>query len=115
MPKIRTSRTKAPPDGFDEIEPTLLEFNQRLKDSMLPISLAIIKSGVLTCSQNNTKRHQKEERVALASIPNQPSTQSIHLRLVLYPRSYQHRAVPMATEAELRGCKSYCKMEETGL
>ena len=32
MPKIRTSRTKAPPDGFDEIEPTLLEFSQRLKD-----------------------------------------------------------------------------------
>jgi bud site selection protein 31 len=34
MPKIRTSRTKAPPDGFDEIEPTLLEFAQRLKDGM---------------------------------------------------------------------------------
>lgn len=32
MPKIRTSRTKAPPEGFDEIESTLLEFAQRLKD-----------------------------------------------------------------------------------
>jgi bud site selection protein 31 len=35
MPKIRTSRTKAPPEGFDEIEPTLLEFAQRLKDGIL--------------------------------------------------------------------------------
>ena len=36
MPKIRTSRTKAPPDGFDEIEPTLIEFDQRLKDGTSP-------------------------------------------------------------------------------
>jgi G10 protein len=36
MPKIRTSRTKAPPDGFDEIEPTLLEFTQRMKDGNYP-------------------------------------------------------------------------------
>jgi len=39
MPKIRTSRTKAPPDGFDEIEPTLLEFEQKLKDRMSPLIL----------------------------------------------------------------------------
>jgi bud site selection protein 31 len=36
MPKIRTRNTKAPPEGFDEIEPTLLEFAQRLKDGTSP-------------------------------------------------------------------------------
>jgi len=34
MPKIKTNRTKAPPEGFDEIEPTLQEFDQRMKDGM---------------------------------------------------------------------------------
>ncbi|KAF9160538.1 Component of the SF3b subcomplex of the U2 snRNP [Actinomortierella ambigua] len=32
MPKIKTSRSKKPPKGFDEIEPTLLEFQQKLRD-----------------------------------------------------------------------------------
>jgi bud site selection protein 31 len=33
MPKIRTLTTKKPPAGFDEIEPTLSELNQRMKDA----------------------------------------------------------------------------------
>jgi len=42
MPKIRTSRTKAPPEGFDEIEPTLLDFAERLKTgNQPPLSLRI--------------------------------------------------------------------------
>ncbi|KAG0025572.1 Component of the SF3b subcomplex of the U2 snRNP [Podila clonocystis] len=32
MPKIRSSRTKRAPEGFDEIEPTLKEFQQKMKD-----------------------------------------------------------------------------------
>ncbi|KAK9474990.1 G10 protein-domain-containing protein [Dipodascopsis tothii] len=32
MPRVRTMRTKKPPEGFDEIEDTLLEFNNRMKD-----------------------------------------------------------------------------------
>ncbi|KAI8084379.1 bud site selection-related protein [Gilbertella persicaria] len=32
MPKIRTSRTKRPPEGFDEIEPTLEEFARKMKE-----------------------------------------------------------------------------------
>ncbi|EPX72542.1 G10 protein [Schizosaccharomyces octosporus yFS286] len=31
MPRIRTSRTKRPPEGFEEIEPTLLEFQERMR------------------------------------------------------------------------------------
>lgn len=32
MPKIRTQRTKRPPEGFDEIEPTLREFEKKMRD-----------------------------------------------------------------------------------
>ncbi|KAG0087404.1 Component of the SF3b subcomplex of the U2 snRNP [Podila epicladia] len=40
MPKIRSSRTKRAPEGFDEIEPTLKEFQQKMKDGkyILPLS-----------------------------------------------------------------------------
>ena len=34
MPPVRTSRNrKPPPDGFDEIEDTLLEFSNKMKDA----------------------------------------------------------------------------------
>ena len=32
MPAVRTSRSKKAPEGFSEIEDTLLEFENRLKD-----------------------------------------------------------------------------------
>lgn len=32
MPKIRTQRTKRPPEGFDEIEPTLEEFARKMRE-----------------------------------------------------------------------------------
>ncbi|KNE70894.1 hypothetical protein AMAG_20206 [Allomyces macrogynus ATCC 38327] len=32
MPKIKTSRTKAPPEGFDDVEPQLLEFEQKMRE-----------------------------------------------------------------------------------
>jgi G10 protein len=83
MPKIRTSRTKAPPDGFDEIEPTLIEFAQRLKDGTAsPLTTC---DGANSRSKNNTKRRQEEKRSTLASLPNQPSAVAICLRLILQP------------------------------
>ena len=33
MPKIRTLRTKKAPKGFEQIEPTLLEFEKKMRDS----------------------------------------------------------------------------------
>lgn len=34
MPPVRTSRNrKPPPEGFDEIEDTLLEFSNKMKDA----------------------------------------------------------------------------------
>ncbi|KAI8578948.1 hypothetical protein K450DRAFT_244257 [Umbelopsis ramanniana AG] len=32
MPKIRTQRTKRPPEGFDELEPTFREFDKKMRD-----------------------------------------------------------------------------------
>lgn len=33
MPRIKTSRTKRPPDGFQDIEPILEDFAQKMKDA----------------------------------------------------------------------------------
>lgn len=38
MPKIRTTRTKRPPEGFDEIEPTLEEFAKKMKEGKFLLS-----------------------------------------------------------------------------
>ncbi|CDR45091.1 CYFA0S16e02058g1_1 [Cyberlindnera fabianii] len=42
MAKIRTSRTKKAPEGFDDIKPTLESFEERLKDAQ---SVALHKTG----------------------------------------------------------------------
>ncbi|KNC87251.1 protein BUD31 [Sphaeroforma arctica JP610] len=34
MPKVKRSRRKPPPDGWDLIEPTLLEFEQRMREAV---------------------------------------------------------------------------------
>ena len=34
MPKIKTSRTKPPPKGWDLIEPTLREFERKMRDGL---------------------------------------------------------------------------------
>jgi G10 protein len=115
MPKVRTSRTKAPPEGFDEIESTLLEFEQKLKDSTFPRPSSFVYPILTMSSQDDPKRRQKEKRSSLASIPNKSPTIAIYLRSILQARSYFHRTVSMVTKAELRGCKFDCEVEETGI
>jgi bud site selection protein 31 len=34
MPKIRTNRTKPPPEGFEEIEGVLDEYERKMRDGM---------------------------------------------------------------------------------
>jgi hypothetical protein len=50
MPKIRTTRTKRAPEGFDEIEPTLEEFAKKMKEGNLQLNffffLIYIKKNV---------------------------------------------------------------------
>ncbi|PVU88453.1 hypothetical protein BB561_005850 [Smittium simulii] len=33
MPKVKTTRFRVPPDGYEEIEPTLKEFEQKMRDA----------------------------------------------------------------------------------
>lgn len=35
MPKIRTNRSKPPPEGFEEIEPILDEYSRKMRDGKL--------------------------------------------------------------------------------
>ncbi|KAG0034322.1 Component of the SF3b subcomplex of the U2 snRNP [Podila clonocystis] len=59
MPKIRSSRTKRAPEGFDEIEPTLKEFQQKMKDGKF-ISL-VLQSQFLRSSENDP--HEGKRKV----------------------------------------------------
>jgi bud site selection protein 31 len=34
MPKIRTSRSKQPPEGWDKVEPTLKELEEKMRESL---------------------------------------------------------------------------------
>lgn len=52
MPKIRSSRTKRAPEGFDEIEPTLKEFQQKMKDGKFILSLCSWRRG---CQERSSK------------------------------------------------------------
>lgn len=36
MPKVKTSRTKKPPKGWELIEPKLLEFDRKMRDGLHP-------------------------------------------------------------------------------
>ena len=56
MPRIRTTRTKAPPEGFDEIEPTLLEFAQKLKDGTSTLPIKASNACVVKTTQNDVKK-----------------------------------------------------------
>lgn len=42
MPKIRTTRTKRAPKGFDEIEPTLEEFARKMKEGSFQLKRGFI-------------------------------------------------------------------------
>ncbi|CAN6674366.1 pre-mRNA-splicing factor Bud31p [Trichomonascus vanleenenianus] len=33
MPKVKTTRSKRPPEGYSEVQPTLIEFDNRLRDA----------------------------------------------------------------------------------
>ncbi|KAG0013272.1 Component of the SF3b subcomplex of the U2 snRNP [Entomortierella chlamydospora] len=63
MPKIKSSRTKRAPEGFDEIEPTLREFQQKMKDGKL-INLSTFLSGLLiACIQSENDPHEGKRKI----------------------------------------------------
>lgn len=90
MPKIRTTRTKKAPEGFDEIEPTLEEFARKMKDGKGNPHLHTQKR--ITCQLTNVipprSRKWTPWRKAgggkhMACLPDPSSTNKIHLRSVL--------------------------------
>lgn len=38
MPKVRRTRRKPPPDGWELIEPTLLELEQKMREGAMAIN-----------------------------------------------------------------------------
>jgi bud site selection protein 31 len=50
MPKIRRNRTKPPPEGWDEIEPTLKEFEQKMREGEPHRCCALQVTPYVECS-----------------------------------------------------------------
>ena len=103
MPPIRSARNrKPPPDGFDDIEDTLLEFSNKMKDAE-------------NASHEGKKRHEVLWPIFQISHqrkePTQPTTPTssrtnevifsrrltIHLRPLLRQRSHLQTALRLAT------------------
>lgn len=54
MPKIRTSRTKQPPEGFEKIQKTLESFEKKLKDIQLNQNRPDKKSSLIGKDKNQS-------------------------------------------------------------
>lgn len=130
MPKIRTSKSKRPPEGFEDIEDTLLDFDTKLKDGMFffftffslqlfltNIYLLFFNSFSLSFSRNKNKRHICFSTcffiaVSMANLPATPPTVTLHLRPVLQEKGYQCRAVRVAPTEPVRGREPDCQVEK---
>ena len=74
MPAVRSSRNrKPPPDGFEDIEDTLLEFGNKMKDAENAPHEGKKRNEVLWPIFQIT--HQRTSRLS-SPIPSQPSTWS---------------------------------------
>ena len=116
MPPVRSARNrKPPPDGFDDIEDTLLEFSNKMKDAE-------------NASHEGKKRHevmwpifQISHQRTYALRPSRTITDGsryrvkIYLRPLLRERGYLETAIRLASQEWLRRCKFDSKMEEAGL
>lgn len=87
MPKVRRSK-KAPPEGWELIEPTLEELEQKMREGKLKILFCVI----ITCyfySGDGTTRRQKETRSVVANFQNTSPKISLYLRFILPKKSHQ--------------------------
>jgi hypothetical protein len=99
MPPIRTSRNrKPPPAGFDDIEDTLLEFSNKMKDAENAPHEGKKKHEVLWPIFQITEIYQYRLK--------------IHLRPLLPERGDIETAIRMALEKRVRGCELDCEVEE---
>ena len=129
MPPIRTSRNrKPPPAGFEDIEDTLLGFNNKMKDAenaphdgkkkhemLWPIFqishqrewpiLVTHVSFSFSCLALRLLVHVGCWRIKLIRI-------AIYLWFVLWKTSNLETIIWMASQKQLRWWKPYCEMEE---
>ncbi|CEQ39356.1 SPOSA6832_00873, partial [Sporobolomyces salmonicolor] len=56
MPKIKTNRTKPPPEGFDEIEDILEEYNRKMRDDTSTTSTTSEKPSRKSCTTGCSSR-----------------------------------------------------------
>jgi hypothetical protein len=121
MPPIRTSRNrKPPPAGFDDIEDTLLEFSNKMKDAENAPHEGKKKHEVLWPIFQITHQRQYESKstytIQSSSPLNLPEIYQyrlkIHLRPLLPERGDIETAIRMALEKRVRGCELDCEVEE---
>jgi len=134
MPPIRTSRNrKPPPAGFEDIEDTLLEFSNKMKDAenashegkkrhevlwpIFQISHQRESSFTVGCyGKEDTSLHE-------AFCPFRQHTDGrdsewrfeIHIWVILPEASYIEATVRLAAEEQLRRCQLDRQVEEAGI
>jgi hypothetical protein len=125
MPPIRSARNrKPPPDGFDDIEDTLLEFANKMKDAenaphegkkryetLWPVfQITHQRRCPYTVQEPCAKVFSNRIRLT-----NCVHRLKIYLRPLLRERSHLETTVRLAAEKWLRRCSADCKVEETRL
>lgn len=124
MPKVRRSR-KQPPEGWELIEPTLEELEQKMREGRT-FGVKNRKQNVLKMvssvfpttpsnSRNGTARGQTHHGVAVAHLQDPPPKVALHLRSVLPAESDQPGTVRVLPEGEDRRRESDCQVEKVRL
>ena len=133
MPAIRTAgKRKPPPDGYNDIEDTLLEFKNQLKDAenasgegkkkhetLWPIfQITHQRTSVMPPRREGADlsppRRRDESRSAGAGLMGRARL-TLHLRALLRARGHQPAAVRLAAAERVRGRRPDCQVEEAGL
>jgi bud site selection protein 31 len=113
MPAIRSARNrKPPPDGFEDLEDTLLEFSNKMKDAENASHEGKKKQEMLWPVFQIT--HQRKSPKPLAP-PTHTARITVHLRAVLREGSDIEEAVRLAAEERLCGRQPDRQVEEAGL
>lgn len=117
MPPVRSARNrKPPPDGFDDIEDTLLEFANKMKDAENASHEGKKRQEVLwPVFQISHQRMSFPYVGGLVTYRLFEIRLQIYLRFILRQRSHLQAALRVATQKWLRGREPDCQVEEARL